>query len=171
MSEFNFSVNGGDSIRLKTAGKYCDRDIVVTAVDNGFYIAWDGNTEGRPFIDLSFLVGTADLTAATMHKVSKAVISADRLLGATYGVMASADENGPFTLYDEQEVVQGDIVKQDGWSGVFGSTWPWIIAGKAGNYNYNGISVTIPEDGTYAISLAATGLWAYVGYFYNTEAS
>lgn len=30
MAEFNFSVNGGDSIRLKTAGKYCDRDIVVT---------------------------------------------------------------------------------------------------------------------------------------------
>lgn len=31
MSEFNFEVNGGESIRLKTAGKYCDRDIVVTA--------------------------------------------------------------------------------------------------------------------------------------------
>ncbi len=31
MSEFNISVNAGSSVKLKTAGKYCDRDIVVTA--------------------------------------------------------------------------------------------------------------------------------------------
>ena len=31
MAEHNISVEGGKSIRLKTAGKYCDRDIVVTA--------------------------------------------------------------------------------------------------------------------------------------------
>lgn len=31
MSEFNIEVKGGSSVRLPTAGKYCDRDIVVTA--------------------------------------------------------------------------------------------------------------------------------------------
>lgn len=31
MSEHNITVEGGTSVRLKTAGKYCDRDIVVTA--------------------------------------------------------------------------------------------------------------------------------------------
>lgn len=31
MSEFNITVQGGSSVRLPTAGKYCDRDIVVTA--------------------------------------------------------------------------------------------------------------------------------------------
>ena len=31
MSEFNIEIEGGSSKRLKTAGKYCDRDIVVTA--------------------------------------------------------------------------------------------------------------------------------------------
>ena len=31
MSEFNITVSGGSSVRLPTAGKYCDRDIVVTA--------------------------------------------------------------------------------------------------------------------------------------------
>jgi hypothetical protein len=31
MSEFNVTVEGGKSVRLTTAGKYCDRDIVVTA--------------------------------------------------------------------------------------------------------------------------------------------
>ncbi len=35
MSEFNFEVNGGESIRLKTAGKYCDRDIVVEGKGGG----------------------------------------------------------------------------------------------------------------------------------------
>lgn len=31
MSEYNFIVESGASLRFKTAGKYCDRDIVVTA--------------------------------------------------------------------------------------------------------------------------------------------
>jgi hypothetical protein len=31
MNEFNITVVGGKSVRLPTAGKYCDRDIVVTA--------------------------------------------------------------------------------------------------------------------------------------------
>lgn len=31
MSEYNFTVESGASLRFKTAGKYCDRDIVVTA--------------------------------------------------------------------------------------------------------------------------------------------
>lgn len=31
MSEFSITVEGGTSKRLKTSGKYCDRDIVVTA--------------------------------------------------------------------------------------------------------------------------------------------
>lgn len=31
MSEHNISMDGGTTVRLKTAGKYCDRDILVTA--------------------------------------------------------------------------------------------------------------------------------------------
>lgn len=55
MSEFNITVEGGSSIRLPTAGKYCDRDIVITAdggaepvikplvvAENGTYTAPDG---------------------------------------------------------------------------------------------------------------------------------
>lgn len=34
MSEHNISIKGGKTIRLKTAGKYCDRDIVVNAPDD-----------------------------------------------------------------------------------------------------------------------------------------
>lgn len=35
MSEFNIEVAGGSSVRLPTAGKYCDRDIIVTATGGG----------------------------------------------------------------------------------------------------------------------------------------
>ena len=35
MSEFVIEVEGGKSVRLKTAGKYCDRNIVVTATGGG----------------------------------------------------------------------------------------------------------------------------------------
>lgn len=31
MSEFNITVDGGSSVRLPVAGKYCDRDIVITS--------------------------------------------------------------------------------------------------------------------------------------------
>ena len=39
MREHEIIVNGGSSTRLLTAGKYCDRDIVVTAIADG------GNTD------------------------------------------------------------------------------------------------------------------------------
>lgn len=35
MSVFNITVEGGTSVRLPTAGKYCDRDILVTATGGG----------------------------------------------------------------------------------------------------------------------------------------
>lgn len=35
MSEINITVEGGTSKRLLTAGKYCDKDIVVTATGGG----------------------------------------------------------------------------------------------------------------------------------------
>lgn len=35
MSEFNITVEGGTSVRLPTAGKYCDKDIVITAEGGG----------------------------------------------------------------------------------------------------------------------------------------
>ena len=41
MSEFNIEVEGGKAVRLPTAGKYCDRDIVVTATGGGSDEYWD----------------------------------------------------------------------------------------------------------------------------------
>ena len=44
MSDFTFAVEGGHSVRLKTAGKYCPQDIVVTAkgsADSFYDQFWD----------------------------------------------------------------------------------------------------------------------------------
>lgn len=45
MSEFNFTLESGQSLKLPTAGKYCDRDIVVTA-EGGSSNAIDQVLEG-----------------------------------------------------------------------------------------------------------------------------
>ena len=55
----NIVIEGGTSVRLPTAGKYCDRDIVVTATDSGGIndflegkleeVNCDGCTEVNPY--------------------------------------------------------------------------------------------------------------------------
>ena len=45
---FNIEVESGTSVRLPTAGKYCDRDIVVTATEGGEGGSYDqGYTDGQ----------------------------------------------------------------------------------------------------------------------------
>jgi hypothetical protein len=45
MSEFNIEVQGGSSVRLPTAGKYCEKDIIVTASGGGESLPdWDDNS-------------------------------------------------------------------------------------------------------------------------------
>lgn len=64
MSEHNITVEGGSSVRLKTAGKYCDRDIVVTATGSS-----------RPAEDLDAVLTEQETLIATLQATleSKAV--------------------------------------------------------------------------------------------------
>lgn len=55
MSEFNIEVQGGSSVRLPTAGKYCEKDIIVTAIGGG-------TEEIENIIDESGVLGTTDGT-------------------------------------------------------------------------------------------------------------
>ena len=67
MSEHNISVQAGNSVRLLTAGKYCDRDIVVTAEGS------DGGSAGNQ------LHGTLDGTLESIYSnVSKVIAYACR---------------------------------------------------------------------------------------------
>lgn len=66
MSEFNIIVQGGSSVRLPTAGKYCDRDIVITAEGGGGGELPDGyrrcdyiQFSGKQFLDTG-IIGNQD---------------------------------------------------------------------------------------------------------------
>lgn len=50
MSEYNITVEDGSSIKLKTAGKYCDRDIIVTAKGSA---SDEGKLEQEKIIDIT----------------------------------------------------------------------------------------------------------------------
>lgn len=73
MSEFNIEVAGGASVRLPTAGKYCDRDIVVTAsgVNGEDYLAAICNKEIKELISDKVLQISASFQNgnATLEKV------------------------------------------------------------------------------------------------------
>lgn len=58
--KYRITIEGGKSARLKTAGKYCDRDIVITATGEGG-VPYDGNYVVTPRIDEQIM--------ATKHKV------------------------------------------------------------------------------------------------------
>lgn len=67
MSEINISIEGGTSKRLLTAGKYCDRDIVVTASGGETPDPYMGDYEVTPKVDAQVLptaqkLMTQDLT-------------------------------------------------------------------------------------------------------------
>jgi hypothetical protein len=80
MSEFNIEVEGGSSVRLPTAGKYCDRDIVVTATGGGMEV-FQNPTYGTYYVadmvvnssSLSFgnLAGSPNLKSFTLNGVKE----------------------------------------------------------------------------------------------------
>lgn len=68
MSEFNIEVQGGSSVRLPTAGKYCEKDIIVTASG--------GTEEIENLVDQSGVLDSTDGTAT--EKVEQLIDKAER---------------------------------------------------------------------------------------------
>ena len=83
MSNHNITVDGGKSVRLPTAGKYCDRDILVTALPGGVELP-----------DLDNPGGAADLMAG-----KQLIDSEGRVV------------DGSFTLTDEM-TEQDSLIEQ-----------------------------------------------------------
>jgi hypothetical protein len=67
MNEFNIEVQGGSSVRLPTAGKYCEKDIIITASGGG------GAEEIENIIDESGVLGTTDETVTVMEKIEQLI--------------------------------------------------------------------------------------------------
>ena len=112
-----------------------------SGIDYGFCIKWNGDTEGRPFIDLS-LMANQYVPSINMYKVADVIISAKQLVGTVITLMAS---NGQANTHVAQTK---EVVSENGWAGVI-NEFPFIVSGKAGGYVYSGMTITIPEDGTY----------------------
>ena len=99
----NITVEGGTSVRLPTAGKYCDRDIIITATGGGggevnmgtctlkvavpsssnYYFAYEKVTSGNIVyqIDRNYASGT--LTKSTVRCGSIAYIQASTIKGVS----------------------------------------------------------------------------------------
>ena len=68
----NIVVEGGSSVRLPTSGKYCDRDIVITATGSAeSYPTYVGTYEITPSVDEKIL--------ATENKILKQNITVNKI--------------------------------------------------------------------------------------------
>lgn len=94
MSEINITIEGGTSKRLLTAGKFCDRDIVVTAEGGGGYV-YEGSTaivmEGF-FKNDKYLVGFMPTYLNTMSVYNEAFRNCQ--------ILKSAIFKGSVRIYD-----------------------------------------------------------------------
>lgn len=117
MSEFNIEVQGGSSVRLPTAGKYCEQDIIVTAKGGNT----GGTAELENLIDESGVLGTVDETATAKDKVEMVLLYADVARKQYEGRIReivimppmdyskTASLSGKFQAYSSLEVVMGEI--------------------------------------------------------------
>lgn len=73
MSEHNITVDSGTSLRLKTAGKYCDRDILVTATGGS---GGSSKPEQEKTVDITEN-GTTEVTPDEGKVLSKVKVNVD----------------------------------------------------------------------------------------------
>lgn len=73
MSEFNINVDSGTSVKLKTAGKYCDRDIVVNAIGS---TGGEAKPEQEKIVDITEN-GTTEVTPDEGKVLSKVKVNVD----------------------------------------------------------------------------------------------
>ena len=142
MSEFNIVVEGGTSVRLPTAGKYCDRDIIVTAEGGGIALDVitasalpDAVTDGQ-------IVVITDTTPGTVY------IDTDEPASPATGdvwVKLEAEATVKLELTEESPYLRGGLTAAAQWDG---SAW----VSRDGYLGVDGawekISLSIPPIGT-----------------------
>lgn len=74
MSDINITVEGGTSKRLLTAGKYCDRDILVTATGSG-------GSGGGGTLNMGSCTVVIKPAGNTNHYVYREVVNSDDTIG------------------------------------------------------------------------------------------
>lgn len=118
MSAHNIAVDGGKSVRLPTAGKYCDRDIVVTATGvAGGIVPESKEWQQTPTLVQAYLdevdYNPADYSASRIKDYAPSVYSTDNSLPVGASVSVPAGElardgygqtvtAGMVTLYNDE---------------------------------------------------------------------
>lgn len=114
-----------------------------STVDDGFYLKWDGNTEGRDVIDtdLSF----------SFCKVSNAILNAEQINGAEL-----LSVNGVESCIAVE--IEGAVI-------AVGRGDPFVFSGLAGSYSVDFIGKQLdficPSNGTYFLFVP---MWGYTEY-------
>lgn len=129
MSEHKITVEGGSSVRLPTSGKYCDRDIIVTAEGGGtelppldYPAAESDVVKGKEYIDASGAKKTG-----TVEEVDGQVIM-DEFIDFTY----DGEVFAAVGLFGEDKLVRagsvGVVFVSPEWLG--DATQEDVVAGK-----------------------------------------
>lgn len=72
MSDFNISVEGGSSVRLPTAGKYVDRDIIITSTG--------GSGGGSDEVNLGTCTVVIDVPSKTNYYIARETVSSGAIV-------------------------------------------------------------------------------------------
>lgn len=139
---FNITVEGGTSIRLPTAGKYCDRDIIVTAEGGGIELDVitastlpDAVTDGQ-------IVVITDTTPGTVY------IDTDEPASPATGdvwVKLEAEATVKLELSEESPYLRGGLTAAAQWDG---SEWVSCDGYLGVDGAWEKISLSIPAIGT-----------------------
>ena len=123
----NIEVEGGTSVRLPTAGKYCDRDIVVTATGGG---GAEVKTCTVRFVDGG---DASSNNYCAYTKFADGVFSAE-----TVGEISSPESGFDITI---ENVVCGSIIY-----------FPWYYDGDYGEFSVSGSETvtTVPDTQGYS---------------------
>ena len=139
---FNITVEGGTSVRLPTAGKYCDRDIIVTAEGGGVELdVVTASTLPTTVTDGQIVVIT-DTTPGTVY------IDTDEPASPATGdvwVKLEAEATVKLELTEESPYLRGGLTAAAQWDG---STW----VSRDGYLGVDGvwekIAISLPSIGT-----------------------
>lgn len=111
---FNIEVEGGSSVRLPTAGKYCDRDIVVTA--HGGAEAGIEHLMAYEIEDLIlwYSIGWYDSITTALEDIKNGTIGANALTDSTGATVGVYEDNGtPCIVLVEDFTIGEQITVED----------------------------------------------------------